>query len=711
MRLAVEVTTCTASRTGIGYYTQHLVDALLQTRPAEDELVLISNRPPAPELASRWVANLRVSGAPIRALWMQVDAPRLLSEAGADVAAFPNYVVPMACPCPAVVFVHDLALLRMPQLFTLRKQLMMRPFLRRSLAAAQVVATVSEASRRDITDLLGIDGDRIALLPGAPHPSCGRVPPDAIARVRAHHGLARPYVLTVGTLEPRKNLLTLLAAFDAVGSGTADLDLVVVGGRGWHDRKLLRALGARGPLGHVRWLGYVSEHELVALYAGSELFVYPSRFEGFGLPVVEAMACGTPVVASDVPALREVGGDAALFVPPGDAGALAAAMSRLLTDSGAARGARERGLARAQVFSWTRTALAMWKLAHESGATRLRRRPTPRPLESAATPAPGALPPPLGQPPEGLRPREWALLATVVYADLFDAPLPIDEAIAACIGAPLDEAELRRLARGPALASHLTVHPGGYLVLAGREELVARRQEGASRTATLLERHRNMLAALVTLPFVRMAAFSGGTVHQNPGAKPDIDLFIVTAPGHVYTAYALLFLASKLTRTRRIVCPNYLIDESELGIAYHHDLFTAHQLVSARPISGSSTYLAFCRANEDWVRPFFPAFRPRDGEGVLGWPRLQRAGELALFPVARPLERILRWGWRVHLRRRAARARRPDVVLSAGILKLHLSDYRRRVLERFALRLDALRARFSGTDEGSGAVGARAVRP
>src|SRR4051812_38077349 len=192
MRLAVEVTTCTTSRTGIGYYTQHLVDALLETRPAGDDLVLISNRPPAPELAARWAGHLRVAGSRVRALWMQLDAPGLLSAAGADVAAFPNYVMPVACPCPAIVFVHDLALLRMPELFTLRKRAIMRPFLRESVGRASRVATVSQASRRDILDLLGTAEDRLALLPGAPHPSCGPASPAAVAAVRACHGLERP---------------------------------------------------------------------------------------------------------------------------------------------------------------------------------------------------------------------------------------------------------------------------------------------------------------------------------------------------------------------------------------------------------------------------------------------------------------------------------------------------------------------------------------
>jgi glycosyltransferase involved in cell wall biosynthesis len=747
VRLAVEVTTCTAARAGIGYYTEHLVDALLETRAPGDELVLISNRALAPEITRRWASNLHVEGVASRALWMQTDAPRLLAELGADVAAFPNYVIPLASPCPTIAFVHDLALLRMPELFTVRKRLVMGPLVRKSASAAALVATVSEASRRDIIAWLGVDPERIVLLPGAPHPSCGPVAPSDAAAVRAVHGLARPYVLTVGTLEPRKNLLTLLDAFDQLASegnrAAADLDLVVVGGRGWRDRRLLRALGARSALGHVRWLGYVSERELIALYGDAALFVYPSRLEGFGLPVIEALACGTPVIASDVPALREVAGDAASFVPPGDAGALAGAIARLLADPTTAARARAEGPRRAQAFSWLRTAERLWTIAREKGPTRERSfpargaaapgvglRPVSVPVTplSAAAPAPGpatpaaipAMPDPTGTPPGRLRPREWALLGAVTYADLFDAPLPVEEAASWGAGGSLDPGEVRRIVTGGALAAHVTLHPAGYLVLPGRETLVERRLEGVSRTAALLDRHRRTLEVLATLPFVRMLAFSGGTAHHNPGAKPDIDLFVVAAGGHAYTAYTLLFAATKLTRTRGIVCPNYLVDERELKIAYHHDLFTAHQLVSTRPISGHATYLAFCEANADWVRRFFPGFRPRPGNAPTGWPSLQRAAELAFGPATGPLERFLRWGWRAHMRQRAARARAADVVLANGILKLHLSDYRRRVLQKFGARLSALRSHLEAQEdreqeereeEESTSTGARAARP
>ncbi|MBV9947181.1 MAG: hypothetical protein JOZ69_10060, partial [Myxococcales bacterium] len=213
-------------------------------------------------------------------------------------------------------------------------------------------------------------------------------------------------------------------------------------------------------------------------------------------------------------------------------------------------------------------------------------------------------------------------------------------------------------------------------------------------TRALLDRNRRTLSSLAALPFVRALVISGGVAHRNPGARPDVDFFVVAARGRAYTAYTMVFLATKLTGTRHLICPNYLVDESELAIAYHPDLFTAHQLVSALPFAGQETYEALCRANEAWVRRFFPSFAPRARTGPPG-PRglgaLQAAGEGALWPLAALLERGFRWGWRARLRRRASATIGGDVVLGDGILKLHLSDYRRRVLERFGARLQAMR--------------------
>ena len=694
MRLAVEITTCTPERTGIGYYTEHLVDGLLETLRPGDDLVLLSNRPPAPELAARWAPYIHLSGPGVRAVWMQAAVPQLLADTGADVAVFPNYAVPLASPCPTIVVVHDLAVLHMPHHSTLQKRLLMGPMLNQVAKTAQVVATVSAASQRDIVQRLGVRAERTAVFPGAAHPSCSPASHGRVAITRARYGLSRPYLLTVGTLEPRKDLFTLLRAFDRLQKDGEARELVVVGGRGWKDRALVRALEERAGKG-VRWLGYVHEGDLAALYTGADLFAFSPELEGFGLPLLEAMACGAPVIASDIAALREVGGDVARYVPVGDDAGFARVIAEELRDPAKLARRAAAGPERARTFSWRRTAEALWARAHVTGPSRYRAAPPesgPRLVN-----APTALPPPVEPVPPALSAEEWGLLAAVVYADLFDSPLPIAHAISASMGFVLDHAKLRRLAATPALAARVTLHPDGFLVLRGREHLVAEMPEREIMTRALLGRHEVTLAMLSKLPFVRGLVISGGVAHRNVTARADIDLFVITARGHVYTAYTMLFLATTLTGSRRIICPNYLVDESELGISFHRDLFTAHQLVSARSLSGYPAYAAWCEANEAWVRRFFPSFaaRPATSPETSKRATTQAVLETALAPAASLLEATLRFAWRFRLRSRAANATHADLVLGDGVMKLHLSDYRARVLQRFAVRLDALRGERS----------------
>ena len=287
MKLAVEVTTCTVERTGVGYYTEHLVDALIALAGPGDEVVLIGNRALAPAAAEKWGARVRTGGAQLRYLWMQRDAGRMLEQVGADFALFPNYLAPLAPLSTYVNVVHDLALIRTPQFFNARKRALMRPLLPVVARGAVAVGTVSEASRRDVMTLLGVPEDRILMLPGAPHPACR--PPDAaaIARVRARYGITRPYLLTVGTLEPRKNLPLLLRAFDRLramdGTPAAELDLVTVGQpRGGATASRPRSWRSALAAGRVHLLGYVPEDDLVALYGGAVAMAYPSHFGGSG---------------------------------------------------------------------------------------------------------------------------------------------------------------------------------------------------------------------------------------------------------------------------------------------------------------------------------------------------------------------------------------------------------------------------------------------
>jgi glycosyltransferase involved in cell wall biosynthesis len=724
MRLAVEVSTCSAERTGIGYYTEHLVDGLLATRAPSDDVVLISNGKPAAELVDRWQRYLHTGGVPVRSIWMQRDAPRLLAEVGAGFAVFPNYLAPIGVRCPFVNVVHDLAIIRTPAFFNFSKLALQRSLLPMVVREATAVATVSQASRRDVVALLGVPEERILMLPGAPHPAC-RPPSEAeVAEVRQRFRLERPYLLSVGTLEPRKNLPTLLRAFDHLlargGTAAADVDLVIVGGRGWRDRELRGEIGKRLATGRVHTLGYVAERDLIGLYGGAVALAYPSHFEGFGLPVIEAMACGTAVVASDVEALREISGGAAELVPVGDAAALGDAVARLVDDPAAHAAARARGLARAAAFSWEATAERLWRFARAHARTPATQPGPLRPFGGVATPAPAsaARPPAAGPvtPSAGARvpsptdaqvssPADllaaddpsWAVLATVVYADLFDAPVTADEAARACLGARLSPAEVRARVARPPLEGLVALHPSGHLTLRGREPLVARQADGAVRTAELLARHRRVISALASLPFVRMLALSGGTAHRNARGGDDIDLFVVASAGRAYTAYTMLFLASTLTRRRGILCPNYLVDEGHLQIAYHHDLFTAHQAISLVPLAGIEIFDRFVAANEAWVRDFYPAYVPRAAEGPLAPSPVQRLAERPFrWSLGDEIERVLSVAWRFHLGRRAARSPQPDLVLDPGILKLHLSDHRRHVLARFEERLAGLRSLWTG---------------
>ena len=384
MKLAVEVSTCSSRRAGIGYYTEHLADALWATRAAGDDVVLISNGRPASELDDRWRDRLRIGGIPVRSIWMQRDAHRMLAEAGADFAVFPNYLAPLAVACPYVNIVHDLAIIRMPGFFNLRKLALQRPLLPHVIRRAAAVGTVSEASRGDIVRLLGVPEHRILMLPGAAHPAC-RVPARGGDRARPGRVRHRAAVRAVGrhagaAQEPA-------AAAAGVRSAAGARRLARGGDRpGDHRRAgLARSRAARGdraPAGdraRCTSSAMCPEQDLVPLYGGAEVLAFPSHFEGFGLPVVEAMACGTPVVASDVAALREVAGGAATLVPAGDEAALADALATFVGDADGARAgprARPGAGGDVQLGGHRRAAVA---LRARDGRRRAARRPSPRP--------------------------------------------------------------------------------------------------------------------------------------------------------------------------------------------------------------------------------------------------------------------------------------------------------------------------------------------
>jgi glycosyltransferase involved in cell wall biosynthesis len=302
----------------------------------------------------------------VRILWEQIVQPWALAGCHAELLHSLAFVSPLAWRGPTVVTIYDLSFLRYPERFNAANRLYLTAMTGRSARQARRVVAISQSTKDDVVRLLGVPADRVDVV----RPSLeSRFQPPAAAAVaafRAQRGLPERFILFTGTLEPRKNLGTLLEAYAASVPPVGDLPLVIAGGKGWFYRTIFETVQRLGLEKRVLFPGFVSSAELPLWYGAADLFVYPSVYEGFGLPVLEALACGTPVVCSNTSSLPEAAGDAALLVDPADPAALAAGISRLLTDESLRREMRQRGLAHAAAFSQAEMGRRMLDVYHKA---------------------------------------------------------------------------------------------------------------------------------------------------------------------------------------------------------------------------------------------------------------------------------------------------------------------------------------------------------
>jgi glycosyltransferase involved in cell wall biosynthesis len=357
MRIAFDGTTLTPGRTGVGYYTEHLLQHLAAR--GDDEVIVLSNRPldttrPLPPRTLVAPASVPLP----RLVWMQTLAPRALRRLRPDVVHFTNGMVPFDSPVPTVVTIHDMSLTMYPRYHPLRRVLLNRPLVDLAAQRADAIITVSQSAKRDIMRLYGTDGRRIHVVHEAAAPSFRPVHDRAVLDgIRRRYGLAERVILYVGTIEPRKNLPKLIAGFaQRHKSGDLPHQLVCAGPYGWLSREVEELIERLEIEDAVRFIGYVPFADLPALYSLAEMFVFPSIYEGFGLPVIEAMACGTPVVTGHVAALAEVAGGAVEHVERLDADQLGETMVRLARSPERRHHLSLLGLQRSQAFSWERAA-------------------------------------------------------------------------------------------------------------------------------------------------------------------------------------------------------------------------------------------------------------------------------------------------------------------------------------------------------------------
>jgi glycosyltransferase involved in cell wall biosynthesis len=355
---------------GIGTYIRNLLRHLARL-DRETEFVLLCYEPDL-GIGAQLGPNFRTVLEPSAnySIREQIRVPYVLMRERPDVFHSPHYVLPPAVRCRSVVTIHDTIHLTFPQYLPNK---LAYAYARASMWSAarrsHRILTVSEASKRDILHFFNVPHEKVVVVYNAIDERFWRDPEaESVARVRERFQLHQRFVLYVGNIKPHKNLVRLIEAFHAIRrDDLEDLKLLIIGDEISKWPMLRRAVHEYKLHKHVRFLGYLPDDTLAILYRLASVFVFPSLYEGFGLPPLEAMASGTPVVTSNVSSLPEVAGDAAVLVDPYDTDSIVDGVRRVLTDPVLAAEMRRKGLVRAREFSWERSVAKTWNLYREIG--------------------------------------------------------------------------------------------------------------------------------------------------------------------------------------------------------------------------------------------------------------------------------------------------------------------------------------------------------
>jgi glycosyltransferase involved in cell wall biosynthesis len=366
-RVCLDLSPVVHQHAGLGRYAQELLLALA-TADRQNEYVVFYNNPAAarvePSLERFPKITTPLSYKPWRLSALLAHFTRIPQDPllpGVDLFHATDHLLPYFRRIKSVFTLHDLIFLFHPETHKSLNRWFLTLMMPRFLRAADAVIAVSECTKRDAIRFYRIPEEKITVIYEGVNPRFRPASPEAIATVRARYGLPERFILYVGTIEPRKNLTTLLEAFHHL-LATYDLRLVIVGKKGWLYERFFRRLRELGLENRVLFTGYVPDEDLPAIYSAADLFVFPSLYEGFGLPVLEAMACGTPVICSNTSSLPEVAGDAALLVDPTDARALTGAMEQVLTNERLWATLRAKGMERARGFTWEKAAYRTWEV-------------------------------------------------------------------------------------------------------------------------------------------------------------------------------------------------------------------------------------------------------------------------------------------------------------------------------------------------------------
>lgn len=380
MRIAIDYTAAIRQGAGIGQYVRNLVDALLAEDHSNQYTLLTSGRPtkerPFPTAPNVRGRSIFIPDRYLNVLWYRWRLPLYATyfSGQTDIYHGPDFALPpLGKKLRKVVTVHDLAFLEYPEYAVPELVSYLKKIVPEAVEAADVVTAVSEATRQGLIKYFKTPQEKITVVPIGVTSHFRRITDPILLGATQHkYGLKHPLVLGVGTLEPRKNHLNLIKAFaKATRKKNGPAMLAIAGGKGWLYEETQQLVEKLKLENKVRFLGRVSDFDLVTLYSMADVFAFPSFFEGFGIPPLEAMACGAPIITSNTSSLPEVVGDAAILVSPQDVDALSQAITRLIESETLREELRQKGFQRVQQFSWPQTARKMLAIYNRlyAGAT------------------------------------------------------------------------------------------------------------------------------------------------------------------------------------------------------------------------------------------------------------------------------------------------------------------------------------------------------
>ena len=347
---------------GISWYIYNLLKNLPSVSPDNFNygafLFDTAFKTQAPQM-SLYFSRLPTYRPIVRIFWEQVIQPFALRRAGVDMLHAMAFVAPLAAPCPFVVTIYDLSFMRYPDAFKPFNRWYLRTFTANSVKRARAVIAISESTRQDVINFLGVSPEKVHTIYCGADASFRPLPQTEVSAFKSANKLPDNFVLYLGTLEPRKNIDGLIRAYAKWRDEDDNvLPLMLAGGKGWYYNQIFELVEALNLTESIRFPGYIPQNQLPLWYNAATLFAYPSHFEGFGLPVLEAMACGTPVITSTASSLPEVAGTdgTAKLVEPDDIDTLAATLSRVAHNADLRAEMSKKGIERATTFNWQKNA-------------------------------------------------------------------------------------------------------------------------------------------------------------------------------------------------------------------------------------------------------------------------------------------------------------------------------------------------------------------